>query len=53
MQTINQMKVVILFVFYSNPADKERIRKEVSEEYTVKVQECELKLNNAEAKIKG
>ncbi|CAH3021550.1 unnamed protein product [Porites evermanni] len=34
-------------------ADKERIRKEVSEKYTVKVQECELKLNNAEAKIKA
>jgi len=39
--------------WFSTTADQERIRKEVTEQYTVKIQDYELKLNNAEAKIKG
>ncbi|CAH3109789.1 unnamed protein product [Pocillopora meandrina] len=34
-------------------ADEERIRKEVEEQYTIKIQEFELKLSTAEVKIKG
>ena len=34
-------------------ADQDRIRKELTEQYTVKIQDYELKLSNAEAKIKG
>ena len=33
--------------------EQERIRKEVTEQYTVKIEEFELKLNDAETKIKG
>ena len=34
-------------------ADQESIRKELTEQYTVKIQDYELKLSNAEAKLKG
>ena len=34
-------------------ADEERIRKEVEEQYTIKIQEFELKVSTAEVKIKG
>ena len=33
--------------------EQERIRKEVTEQYTVKIEEFELKLSDAETKIKG
>lgn len=33
--------------------EQERIRKEVTEQYTVKIEEFELKLSDAEKKIKG
>lgn len=33
--------------------EQERIRKEVTEQYTVKIEELELKLRDAEAIIKG
>ena len=41
--------VVTLFFL----GEQERIRKEVTEQYTVKIEEFELKLSDAETKIKG
>ena len=40
-------------LLFATAVDEEKIRKEVTEQYTVKIQEYELKLSNADTKVEG